>query len=175
MILMRHTGSAATKSVRSAVPCAIGVCMMVLASCSTLEGSRSEGGFKNRVYVGAGALVSQLEPDTSAVAGASVDDSMGNGGSLTVGYDISSRISLEGHLASLGEAAIDPAGTIDYTVGGVSGVYYGLDDTHELARRRALRSLAGLVWERWEMMPAALNSNVSTMCICWQVSDLSTE
>lgn len=136
MIFMRVTGPDARKAARLAVPCALGACVAVLGGCSTLDGSPAEGGASQRIYAGAGMLASQLEPDTSEVAGTSVDDSMGAGGSLTLGYDISDRFSVEGHLASLGEATIDPEGTIGYTVGGVSGVYYALSDSEERARRR---------------------------------------
>ncbi len=134
-ILMRRAGRTGRRVVRSAAPCAAGACIAVLSGCSTLGSSGSDGDFNNRIYAGTGVLVSQLEPDTNDVAGTSVDDSMGSGGSLTLGYDISNRFSVEGHLASLGEAAIDPAGTIGYTVGGVSGIYYGLNDARDRARR----------------------------------------
>ena len=136
MIPMQRTGPTARKVARSLVPFTIGACLAVLGGCSTPGGARPEGDFNKRIYVGAGVLASQLKPDTSDVAGTSVDDSMGTGGSLTFGYDISHRFSVEGHLASLGEATIDPAGSIGYTVGGVSGVYYGLNHTQERARRR---------------------------------------
>ncbi len=135
-IPMRSAGPTGRKVVRSALPCALGACMAVLSGCSTLDGSSPDGDFNSRIYVGAGVLASHLKPDTKGVAGTSVDDSMGSGGSLTLGYDISSRLSVEGHVASLGEATIDPVGTIGYTVGGVSGVYYGLNKPRERARRR---------------------------------------
>lgn len=133
--LMRRTGRAGRKVARSAAPCAVGACIAVLSGCSTLDSSGSDGVFNNSVYVGAGVLASRLEPDTSGVAGTSVDDSMGTGGSLTFGFDVSNRLGVEGHLASLGEATIDPAGTVGYTVGGISGVYYGLNDARDRARR----------------------------------------
>ncbi|ASJ75555.1 OmpA family protein [Granulosicoccus antarcticus] len=120
---------------RAAVPAAMLGCIIVLSGCSTLGNSSENRDFRNRVYVGAGVLASQLEPDTSGVTGVSVDDSMGAGGSLTLGYDIDNRFSVEGHIASLGEATLEPTGTIDYTVAGVSGLVYGLNQPNDRARR----------------------------------------
>ncbi len=135
-ILMHGTEQLRWKATRTVIPFVLGACMAALSGCSTFVNSGSDRDFNNRVYVGAGALVSQLEPDTSDVAGTSVDDSMDSGGSLALGYDVNHRISVEGHLASLGEATVNPAGTIGYTVGGISGLYYGLNDARDRARRQ---------------------------------------
>ena len=79
------------------------------------------------MYVGGGVLVSDLDPDTSRAAGVSVDESTSGGGSVLVGFDLSSRFALEGHYADLGEADLSPAGSIGYQVGGLSALVYGLN------------------------------------------------
>lgn len=107
----------------------------LLSGCSSFVNGSRDPQFDNRFYVGAGALVSKVEPDTDKVVGTSVDDSGSAGGSVSAGYDLNDRISVEGHLASLGKATLDPAGSIDYTVGGLSGILYGLNQSRDRARR----------------------------------------
>jgi len=114
----------------------------VLAGCSTLgldfDPGRlmpSDPDFERRLYVGAGVLASQLEPDTDQVDGVSVADTDGSGASATIGYDFTNRISFEGHYADLGEAVLDPAGTVGYTVAGLSALFYGFNDERARARR----------------------------------------
>lgn len=109
--------------------------LMVLAGCSSIGASRADRDFQPRFYGGAGVLASQLEPDTDSVVGTSVDEKMSGGGSLVLGYDINSRFSVEGHVAALGEASLDPRGSIGYTVGGLSAVVYGLGEPSDRARR----------------------------------------
>jgi len=125
----------------------------VLAGCSTfgLDLERldprsyiSDSDFDKRLYVGAGALSSQLEPDTDPVPGVSVGDPDGTGGSLTVGYDLTNRLSVEGHYADLGDALLDPAGTVGYTVGGLSALLYGFNDERDRARRTGFSAFGKL-------------------------------
>lgn len=106
-----------------------------LSACGTPGTSQSVRDFDQRVYAGAGLLLSQLEPDASGVANISVDESMSNGGSLFLGYDISNRFSIEGHVADLGASELAPAGTIDYQVGGLSALLYALGDEQNRMRR----------------------------------------
>ena len=113
---------------------AVIVSATALGGCGVID-TRSDRNFENRVYVGAGLLGSQLDPDTDGVAGTSVDNSQSAGLSGTVGYDINNRFSVEGHLAMLGEATLDPAGSISYNVGGISGIVYGLNEPYERSRR----------------------------------------
>jgi len=89
-----------------------------------------DGGFDRRVYVGAGALVSRLEPDADDEPDIELDEDQSVGGSLAIGYDLSERLSVEGHLAQLGEATFAPEGDVTYQVGGLSALVYGLNDVH---------------------------------------------
>ena len=115
---------------------AVGVGALALATggCGMLDlsglGGR-DGGFDRRVYVGGGVLVSQLEPDADAESGVELDEDTSAGGSLAVGYDLSERFSVEGHVASLGEATFLPDGDVAYQVGGLSGIVYGLNDADD--------------------------------------------
>lgn len=118
---------------RSTIALAVSAC--ALTACSSLETVSNDPDFNQRVYLGAGLLASQVEPDTDGVEGTSVDDSMSAGASLTLGYDINNRFSVEGHLADLGEATLEPAATIGYQVAGLSALFYGLNE----ARDRSLR------------------------------------
>lgn len=118
----------------------IGLCAVVLtaSACGTFSGPRS-GDVERRLYVGAGALVSDLEPDTSERADVRVSESQSAGGSLTVGYDVFNRVSIEGTIASLGEAelSVDSGedSAIDYQTAGLSAVFYGLNSREGRARR----------------------------------------
>jgi len=125
----------------------------MLAGCSTLgldfdlDPGRlipNDPDFEKRLYVGAGVLASQLNPDTDQVAGVSVADSDGSGGSVTIGYDFTNRISFEGHYASLGEAVLEPAGTVGYTVAGLSALFYGFNDERNRARRTGISAFGKL-------------------------------
>ena len=125
--------SGANRWLRSA---ALMTLALSLSSCGLLGGvDRDRDEYDGRFYVGAGALVSNIEPDTDDVPGVSVDESDGAGGSLAIGYDLSPRLSIEGHIAELGEAELEPAGTIGYQVGGISAIAYGLADEGRRARR----------------------------------------
>lgn len=132
MQLSRGTGLAAK---RYGLLSGLVVGSTLLTACTTFESGNSDSSFSNRVYVGAGALVSDLDPDTSGVPGTSVDDSMSAGGSLALGYDLNHRFTVEGHVASLGDATLEPSGSIDYIVGGISGIVYGFNDRRERSRR----------------------------------------
>ena len=105
-----------------------------LTACGVLGGGGRED-YDGRVYVGAGALISEVDPDTDNVPGVSVADSSSAGGSLAIGYDFSPRFSIEGHIADLGEADLSPEGSIDYQVGGISAIVYGLASEERRARR----------------------------------------
>ncbi len=123
---------------RLAMPATALSALMVLAGCSSIGASRADRDFQPRVYVGAGLLASRLEPDTDGVIGTSVDENMSGGGSVALGYDINSRFSVEGHIAALGEATLDPEGSIDYTVGGLSALAYVSREARDRARREGL-------------------------------------
>ena len=104
----------------------------LLSGCGTIG---SDPDFESGLYVGAGVGVSRLEPDTSQNSIYSVDDSNSAGGQFAVGYDLTSRVSIEGHIAELGEATLNPSGAIDYQEYGLSALYYGLNDRYDRNER----------------------------------------
>lgn len=111
---------------------------LILAGCSSYGDLVSNNDYGSRFYVGAGALISQLEPDTDGVDGVSVEDSDSAGFSLTAGIDISQNFSLEAHLADLGEASLAPAGSVSYQVGGLSALVYGFNRVKDRRERIGL-------------------------------------
>lgn len=106
-----------------------------LSACTSIQPDVATDEFTSRVYVGAGALVSELDPNADKNPAISVDDTQSAGGLLALGYDLTSRFAVEGHIAELGEATLAPSGEIGYRVGGVSGIVYGLNDAADRARR----------------------------------------
>ncbi len=136
---------------RKTVQAAIVASTAVLSGCSSLgldmdfgRNSTPDPDFERRLYVGGGVLTSQLDPNTDGVIGTSVNDSGSAGFSATVGYDLSNRFSVEGHLADLGEATLSPAGTVGYSVAGVSALYYGINDPRDRSRRTGLSAFGRL-------------------------------
>lgn len=99
-----------------------------LAGCGTLSDS-SDSDFHSRFYVGGGLLISELEPDTDRDPDTSLDESRSSGGAIALGYDLSNRFSVEGHLADLGEAELSPVGSLGYQVGGISALLYALGNS----------------------------------------------
>lgn len=83
-----------------------------------------DSGFKKRVYLGVGAGQSTLEPDTSQVDGIDVTDENDTAFNLTLGFDLTRRITLEAHFADLGEAELTGNAGIEYRQTSVSGLYY---------------------------------------------------
>jgi len=111
---------------------------LFLASCGSIGGgdfASDNTGHKGRFYIGAGLGASRLEPDPNNQPGVSVADTNSSGGQFTLGYDISNRFSVEGHIAELGQAEIAPAGDIGYTTAGLSGLIYLLNDEVDRGRR----------------------------------------
>lgn len=119
---------------------------VVLAGLATISACSSVGpgpfqadrNFDNRIYVGGGLLGSNLDPDTDNAPGVSVDSSGSGGGSLTLGYDLNNRFSVEGHVADLGESDLAPNGSISYQAAGVSALIYGLNDRSARGQRLGL-------------------------------------
>ncbi len=111
---------------------------LTLVGCGVLgSGNGSSEDFNDRIYIGAGVLISELEPDTDDVPGIDVSETSSGGGSLTLGYDINPRFSIEGHVADLGEAELGDDGNISYQVGGISGLAY-FNDEYDRSRREGL-------------------------------------
>ncbi len=96
-----------------------------------------------KLYGGIGLGISALEPDTSDVPG--VDNKAGSnfGGQVMLGMDINKWLSIEGHLASLGEAQLEPTGGIGYSTIGASALAYAGRSRH-LYNRRGFTGFARL-------------------------------
>ena len=129
------------RSIKAAVSLAS---IAVVSACSLPGLLQPDRDFNRRVYVGAGGLLSELNPDTSGAAGVSVDDSNSAGFSLSLGYDISNRFSVEGHYADLGTADLSPSGSIDYQVGALSALVYGLGSEQNRMRREGFSAFGRL-------------------------------
>ena len=135
------------KSRTCTAPAAIAATALALGACGTtslvpdLERDRD---FEGRVYAGAGALVSQLEPDTDAVPGLELDEDVSAGGTVLLGYDVSNRFAIEGSYSSLGEATLDPDGAIDYQTYGLSALVYGLNGREARSRREGFSAFGRL-------------------------------
>jgi len=115
-----------------------------LTACGSLDlgritdrfgGGNSYGAnFNKRIYVGASGVSSTIEPRPTDNA-IMVTEDAGTGYTVQLGYDISNRISIEGHYSDLGEAELTGDSTIAYQVGGLSALVYGLNDYEDRSRR----------------------------------------
>ncbi len=77
---------------------------------------------QERFYAGLGLGLSHVDPEENNT-GYEVDDSRDFAWKLTLGYEVSDRLSLELLYADLGEATLKPQGSIEYQIFGVSGRY----------------------------------------------------
>ena len=133
----------------SFAPVALAATALALGACGTaglvpdIDVERDRD-FQGRVYAGAGALVSQLEPDTDRVPDLELDDDVSAGGTVALGYDLSNRFAVEGSYATLGEATLSPAGEIEYRTYGLSALVYGLNDREARARREGVSAFGRL-------------------------------
>jgi heat shock protein beta len=75
-------------------------------------------------FLGAGLLVTHLEPDTSRHQTFHNDNEDSVGWHITGGYDFNEQWSLLAHFNDLGEASLKPHGTITYKTYGFSGRYH---------------------------------------------------
>jgi hypothetical protein len=100
---------------------------------------------ENPWYAGIGLGLSRLEPDRNGSL-YEVDDKSSEGFKLTLGYDYSERISIEGYYSDLGEAAMSPHGVVSYKDLGASGLYYIYQQQDD--RHKGLEAFvkAGLGW-----------------------------
>ena len=107
----------------------LGIAAMSASTASTAQEEQDE--FKSGLYVGAGVGFAHVKPDTDKT-GFEVDEEIDLGWKVLLGYDYSKRISFEAHYADLGKATLDPQGSVDYQVYGISGLYrFGEDDKKE--------------------------------------------
>jgi outer membrane protein OmpA-like peptidoglycan-associated protein len=93
---------------------------MILNSPMALAG---EGADESKWYLGAGLGISRLAPESNGSI-YSVEDKSSEGFKLTLGYDWSERVSIEGYYSDLGEAVMSPNGEVSYKDLGASGLYY---------------------------------------------------
>ncbi len=108
---------------------AMAACLL-LGTASTAAGAAEPArDFPQRLYLGGSIGASKLEPDTRDT-GYHQDDDNGEGATVTFGFDLSKRLSIEGFLSTLGEAGIAEdgsnthAGGIDYEYAGFSAIGY---------------------------------------------------
>ena len=75
------------------------------------------------LYGGVGLGISRLTPDGNGTI-YDVDDEYSGGYKLTLGVDVTERISVEGYFSELGEAKMSPDGEIEYQDFGLAGLYH---------------------------------------------------
>ena len=95
-------------------------------SLTRLSGTRSSPAalFARRYYVGVGAGLSWLDPDTSEVEGVDPNKRSDSGFQLSLGVDFSPLLSFELTAASLGEARLSSGEEIEYSHAGLSSLIY---------------------------------------------------
>ncbi len=121
----------------------------LLLTLSGLQGTSAlAADFPQRFYINGGIGVTQIEPESSTDA-LTISDNSDAGGHLGVGFDLNRFLSLDAYAATLGSAEVEflgaSAGSVDYTVFGISalgylynsrsGLVFGDDDTTGLFRR----------------------------------------
>lgn len=121
--------------------------LSLVAGLAAIAASSTSAYAQSAFYLGAGALVSQLEPRVNDT-GFSVTESTSTGGKIFAGVDLTTRLSMEGYFSQLGGAELTNqvvTGEIDYQAGGISGLVY-LYSSRDLANRRGalLFARAGL-------------------------------
>ncbi len=77
----------------------------------------------SRLYLGAGAGISRLNPNLDGTPYSSSDKNR-IGWKLFAGYDINDRLSVEGYYANLDKVELEPAGSLSYESYGASALYY---------------------------------------------------
>ena len=107
-------------------PRLLGVAVLAALGTAIAEDSQDRD-FNRRLYIGLGAGVTDLDPESRTPA--LVDDNeRDSGGQIFLGMDLSPRFSLEGYYADLGSAGIeflgDAVGEVNYQVYGLSLLGY---------------------------------------------------
>ncbi len=108
----------------------LALCLATLTAIQAhAASSPADRNFNQRIYVGANAGLTHLQPRTDNTP-YEVNDNSSTGGSLTLGYDLTPHWSIEGYFANLGKASIRRklnhanVGDIDYRDWGVSAIGY---------------------------------------------------
>ncbi len=102
--------------------------LVFISAFAVIDANAAGSDFNKRVYIGANVGISQLDPDASGID-ATVDEKNDIGFGLSLGMDLSNRVSAELHVNDLGTATLDPDGEIDYKVYGMSALLYGLNSS----------------------------------------------
>ena len=120
---------------------ALGMIAAGVGAQHALPSARAEGatGFERRPYVGIGAGVSRLEPESPSDSLAVADESSA-GAHVYAGYDLTRWLSAELYFADLGEAGIEFLGS---GVGDVGYRTYGVNAVAHLLGRGGFGPLAG--------------------------------
>lgn len=107
--------------------CSVVMACLALPAVTRADNSPDNRYFSKRLYIGAGAGISELNPEPTTDS-LSITDNTGNSAGVTLGYDISSHFSIDAYAGTLGEAEVSflgtPVGAVDYAVYGVSLVSY---------------------------------------------------
>lgn len=90
---------------------------------------------KRHIYAGLGVGRSWMEPDTSEIVGANVNDRVEPGGQVTVGMDLSRQLAVEFHSADLGSAGVTPSSRVNYHIHGASALLYAGKNRHNFKRQ----------------------------------------
>ena len=98
----------------------------ILVYAALVTAVQAESGDMSGWYLGAGAGISRLNPDTKNTE-FKVSDKKDFAFTLTAGFDWSERLSSEIYFAELGEAGISPYGEVEYRNYGIRGLYYFRD------------------------------------------------
>ena len=104
-------------------------------SASTNLGYQDNNRIQRHVYAGLGVGPSRMEPDTSEVSGADVNDRVESGGQVTLGMDLSRQLSVELHSADLGSAGVTPSSRVNYHIHGASALLYAGKNRHNYRRQ----------------------------------------
>lgn len=105
---------------------------LLVGGCGSMG---SDPDFQQGFYVAGGVGVSRLTPNTKKNSTFSLNETNSEGGQFALGYDLSSRVSVEGHVAELGEATLNPQGSIGYQEMGLSALIYALNDRFDRNER----------------------------------------
>ena len=122
------TGALGRRRVRGALATvALGLIGAGVQSALPTASAQDDVEFARRPYVGVGAGITRLEPDSPSDS-LSVEDETSAGFHVLAGYDLTRWLSAELYFADLGEAGIDFLGTgvgdIGYSVYGINAVAY---------------------------------------------------
>lgn len=135
------------------VAAAFAICSLIgsVSAEDTVAGAVSNQDFTKRIYINGGLGLTRVEPESPSDA-LSISDNTDSGGHLAIGYDLNRLLTVEGYVATLGEAQVDflgdTVGSVDYLVFGASllgylvnsrsGFVFGDSDVDGLFRREGL-------------------------------------